>query len=167
MQPLAIAALSHLTPRSWRRSYFDDRFEKIDFDIETDLVAISIETFTAKRGYQIAAEFRRRNIPVILGGYHVTSCPEEALAQADAICVGEAESIWAQILDDVTTGQLQQRYEGFTQEVLNAGYDRSIFNGKKYFDLALVETGRGCGYSCTFCSITAFHKGQCKYRPVG
>ncbi len=166
MQPLAIAALSGLTPGNWERSFFDDRIEDIDFERKTDLVAISIETFTAKRGYQIAAAYRRRGIAVIMGGYHATSCPAEALEYADAVCVGDAEPVWAKVLSDARANKLRGVYEGRTGAVFSARYDRSIFKGKNYFDLALVETGRGCRYNCTFCSITAFHQGACKVREV-
>ena len=59
LQPLAIARLAAMTPPDWQTNFFDDRLEPIDFDAATDLVAISIETYSAKRGYHIAAQFRR------------------------------------------------------------------------------------------------------------
>jgi len=166
MQPLAIAALSHLTPHDWERTFFDDRLEPIDFDRPTDLAAISIETFTSKRGYQIATEYRRRGVPVVMGGYHATFCPDETLEHADAVCVGEAEGVWPSILADVQRGSLGGKHQNQEPCTAFTGFDRSIFEGKSYFKLALVETGRGCSFRCAFCSITAFHKGRCKHRPV-
>jgi len=166
MQPLAIAVLSALTPRSWERTFFDDRMEPIDFDRPTDLAAISVETFTAKRGYQIATEYRRRGVPVAIGGYHATFCPDEVLQHADAICVGEAESVWPQMLADAERGALAGRYLHKGMDPDFAGYDRTIFAGKRYFKIALVETGRGCRFRCAFCSITAFHAGRYKPRRV-
>lgn len=164
MQPLAIAALSHLTPSEWERSFFDDRLEPIDFNHPTDLVAISIETFTSKRGYQIAAEYRQRGIPVVMGGYHATFCPDEVLEHADAVCIGEAEGVWTSILTDTLQGSLRGKYQIPSQAF--TGFDRSIFDNKNYFKIALVETGRGCSFGCKFCSITAFHSGKCKPRPI-
>ena len=67
MHPLAIAALAALTPPDWNRRFFDDRVEDIDFDLPTDLVAISVETFTARRAYRIGGEYRRRGVPVAMG----------------------------------------------------------------------------------------------------
>jgi radical SAM superfamily enzyme YgiQ (UPF0313 family) len=167
MQPLAIAALSSLTPKSWGRTFFDDRLEPIDFDLPTDLVAISIETFTACRGYQIAAEYKKRGVPVVMGGYHATFCPDEVLQHADAVCVGEAEGVWATILGDLQKGTLNGKYEHAEEGSAFTGFDRSIFAGKNYFKIELVETGRGCHSKCSFCSITAFHKGNCLHRPIG
>jgi len=167
MQPLAIAVLAGMTPPEWEITFFDDRMEPIGYDTPSDLVGISIETFTARRGYQIAAEYRRRGVPVVLGGYHTTFCPEEALERADAVCVGEAEGIWPQLLADVAAKRLQRRYQGDGRQTL-AGItpDRRVFAGKNYFSLALVETGRGCPFRCNFCSISAFHGATYRRRPV-
>jgi radical SAM superfamily enzyme YgiQ (UPF0313 family) len=167
MQPLAIGVLYALTPDRWIKAFFDDRLEGIDYDQPTDLVAISIETFTAKRGYQIAREYRRRGVPAVMGGYHATFCPDEVLEHADAVCVGEAEQIWEGILRDAERGEMHGKY---TASDSAACYpmtpDRLIFAGKNYFKIALVETSRGCHFHCSFCAITAFHKGKRNHRPV-
>jgi radical SAM superfamily enzyme YgiQ (UPF0313 family) len=156
MQPLGIAALAGLTPQSWERAFYDDRFEPIDYEQGADLVAISVETYTARRAYQIAARFRARGIPVVMGGYHPTLCPEDAAMHADAICIGEAEGVWQTILDDALAGSLQPRYHASPGPLDGPAPDRSIFDGKTYFKLAMVETGRGCPVGCSFCSIAAF-----------
>ncbi len=71
--------------------FYDDRMEPIPFDEPTDLVAISVETYTARRAYQIASEYRRRRVPVVMGGFHATLCPEEVSEYAEAMVIGEAE----------------------------------------------------------------------------
>src|SRR5271157_4139847 len=78
MQPLSMALLASLMPLDVEVRFYDDRMEDIPFDEPTDLVALSVKTFTALRAYKIARQFRARNVPVIMGGYHVTLCPEEA-----------------------------------------------------------------------------------------
>ena len=87
MEPLWAAALSALTPRDIERDFLDDRIESIRYDHATDLVAISVETYTARRAYQIAARFRERGVPVVLGGFHVTLQPDEAARHADIVPV--------------------------------------------------------------------------------
>src|SRR5947209_16696743 len=91
MQPLSMALLASLTPAGVEVRFYDDRMEDIPFDEPTDLVAMSVETFTALRAYKIARRFRERGVPVVMGGYHVTLLPEEAAAEADASGVGDAE----------------------------------------------------------------------------
>jgi hypothetical protein len=78
MEPLTIAVLKSLTPSDMETELFDDRIELIDYSTKTDLVVITVETYTAGRSYSIAAEFKKRGIPVVMGGYHVTLIPQEA-----------------------------------------------------------------------------------------
>ena len=95
MQPLSMALLAGLTPPDVEVRFYDDRMEDIPFDEPTDLVAMSVETFTALRAYKIARQFRARGVPVVMGGYHVTLLPDEAAHEADAIVIGDAEPVWA------------------------------------------------------------------------
>ena len=81
MQPLSMAVLAGLMPPDVEVTFYDDRLEPIPFDEPTDLVVLSVETFTALRSYWIAAEFRARGVPVVMGGYHVTLFPDEAAEQ--------------------------------------------------------------------------------------
>ena len=92
MEPLALAVLGGLTPSGHELSIADDRMEKIPYDEPTDLVAINVETFTARRAWQIADEFRKRGVKVVVGGFHATLVPEEAAEHADAVMVGSAFS---------------------------------------------------------------------------
>lgn len=166
-EPLAMGVLSALTPAEWEVTFFDDRVEEIDYAMAADLVAISIETYSARRGYRIAERFRERGIPVVFGGYHATLCPDEAQAHADAVCVGEAETVWHEILADAVHGCLKRRYDGGTATALeNIRVDRSLFTGKRYLPLSLIETGRGCPFKCNFCSIGAFYGSTYRRRPV-
>ncbi|MBF0197596.1 MAG: B12-binding domain-containing radical SAM protein [Planctomycetes bacterium] len=167
MQPLSIAVLSSLTPTNWDRHFFDDRLEDIDYERPTDVVAISVETYTARRAYQIAAEYRKRGVAVIMGGYHATFCPDEVIQHADAVCVGEAEGCWGEILDDISSQSIKGIYRSNSQRTLSGiNPDRDIFTGKNYLRLNLVETSRGCSFSCSFCSITSFFKATHRSRPV-
>lgn len=167
MQPLSIAILAGLTPAHWDKRFYDDRLEDIDFDEPTDLAAISIETYTSKRGYEIAAEFRKRGVKVIMGGYHATFCKDEVIEHADAVCVGQAEGVWEQVLQDVEQGRLQPFYTSDkAADLSKARPDRSVFEGKNYLKIALVEAGRGCKFKCNFCSITTFYKAKYHRRPV-
>lgn len=80
--------------------------------LETDLVAISIMTVTAPWAYRFADACRLKGIPVVLGGIHPTVLPEEAILHADAVVIGEAESVWGEVLSDAGAGRLQGFYQG-------------------------------------------------------
>ncbi len=165
LEPLAIAALQAVTPSGVETEFFDDRLQTIDYTTPTDLVAISVETCTARRAYAIADAFRGRGVPVVLGGYHVTLLPEEAIAHSDAVVLGDAESVWADVVSNAAAGRLRRSYRGGVC-MAPPSPDRSIFRGKKYLPFGLVEAGRGCAGDCTFCSITQRSGGLHHKRPV-
>jgi radical SAM superfamily enzyme YgiQ (UPF0313 family) len=166
LTPLTLAALAGLTPPDVEVEAVDDRIESIDYDSHRDLVGISVKTFTARRAYQIADEFRKRGVPVILGGHHPTLLPDEAGQHADSVLVGEAEGVWDQVLKDAARGQLKKRYHHpETLPFEGVRVNRSVLAGKKYLPVAMVETTRGCPFSCNFCSVTAFFGRSFRHRP--
>lgn len=158
LEPLVFGILAKLTPPDVEVRMYDARVEPVPLDEPTDLVALTVETFTAKYAYQLAAHYRRRGVPVVMGGYHPTLLPQEALQFADAITIGDAESVWPQIVEDARVGKLQRIYQSPPNlETEGVIPDRKIFEGKKYRPLHLVQVGRGCKYACDFCSIHAFY----------
>lgn len=166
MEPLPIATLAGLTPDDIELRFYDDRMERIPFDEPTDAVAIPVETYTAHRAYQIASEYRSRGIPVVLGGFHPTLMPDEAARYGDAIMTGEAESVWAEMIDDLCHRTLRRRYDGIPASLENIRVDRSLFRGKRYLPIGLIETGRGCRFPCEFCAIQVFFARSYRRRPA-
>ncbi len=158
MEPLQLGVLAGLTPPEIECVLYDDRIEEINYDEPTDLAAITVEIYTARRGYEIAAEFRARGVPVILGGFHPTLFPEEAAAHADSILIGDAETIWAQVIEDAKAGQLRPRYQAPPGVAQLGGVlpRRSIFEGKGYLPITLIQFSRGCRFACDFCAISVF-----------
>jgi radical SAM superfamily enzyme YgiQ (UPF0313 family) len=169
MEPLAPATLAGMTPRGDGTvvKFYDDRTENIPFDEPTDLVAMSVETYTAKRSYQIASEYRRRGVPVVMGGFHPTLVPDETSEHAESIVVGEAEGLWPEVLSDFRGRRLRRVYKQAKRPALTGlRPDRSIFEGKRYLPVGLVEAGRGCHLQCEFCAIQAYFKNTQTRRPA-
>ncbi|MHC4160078.1 MAG: cobalamin-dependent protein, partial [Planctomycetota bacterium] len=150
MEPLQLGVLAGMTPQDVSVSLVEDRCEDIPYDSPVDLVAITVEIFTAKRAYEISAEYRRRGVPVILGGFHPTLLPEEAGLHADSIVIGDAETAWPDIIEDAKNGNLKPVYRpqpGIPQSKIIPR--RDIFKGKGYLPLSLVQFGRGCQNACS------------------
>ncbi len=162
MECLPAALIAGLTPPDVDIRFYDDRLEPIPYDEPTDLVAISVETYTAKRAYQIASEYRSRGIPVVMGGFHPSLVPDEVARYADSVIVGEAEATWSELIDDYRHNTPRKFYRAAERPSLEkARPDRSIFQGKRYLPVGLVEVGRGCHFRCEFCAIqTVFSQRQ-------
>ncbi|HEX6944524.1 MAG TPA: radical SAM protein [Gemmatimonadaceae bacterium] len=168
MQPLAFAILRALTPPDVEVVAYDERVERIPLDEPTDLVAMTVETYTARRAFQLATAYRRRGVPVVMGGYHPTFLPDECGMFADAVVLGDAEGTWPTVVADARRGRLrpvyqQGAYPSLTNQPLP---DRSVFDGKGYAPVTLVQYGRGCRFNCDFCSIHAFYGKSLRQRPV-
>lgn len=167
LEPLAFAVLAGLTPPDVERTLCDERLSPVPLDADADLVALTIETYTARRAYEIADHYRARGVRVVAGGYHPTFLPEEALAHADAVVVGDAERVWPAVVRDARAGRLERLYRSDTQpDLAGVVFDRSIFTGLGYRKVAAVQVGRGCRYACDFCSIHAFYGPHVRYRPA-
>lgn len=168
MEPLAPAVLAGLTPPGVEVSFYDDRMEGIPYDEPADLVAISVETYTARRAYQIASEYRNRGVPVVMGGFHATLVPEEVSDYAESILIGEAETLWPEVIEDFRDGRLRRVYRRAGRPSLDGlKLDRSIFSGKRYLPIGLVEAGRGCQFRCEFCAIQSYFQSTQTRRPAG
>ena len=167
LPPLLFAILRPLTPPDVLLSFIDENIEPVPFDVSFGAAAISIDTFTARRGYILAEKFRKRGIPVIIGGIHATLCPDEAGEFADAVIVGEAEDTWKTVIKDLRAGALQSRYISTNNTALaDIQYDYSVFQDKKYNHMWIVQFSRGCKFSCDFCSIHALYGNMLRTRPV-
>jgi radical SAM superfamily enzyme YgiQ (UPF0313 family) len=167
MEPLSLGVLAGLTPPGVDCRLFDDRIDEIDYDEPTDLVAINVETFTARRAYEIAAEYRRRKVLVVMGGMHATLLPDEVSEHADAVYTRDGEALWAQVVSDAHEGRLRPRYDGALGVPQPAVFPRrDLYVGKKYLPVSLLQFGRGCRFRCEFCAVSKYF-GHCHYtRPI-
>ncbi|MCW8803835.1 MAG: B12-binding domain-containing radical SAM protein [Ignavibacteriaceae bacterium] len=157
MEPLALGVIASLTPTEHKVYLTDDRIEKINYDGDFDLATITVDTYTARRAYQIADQFRDRGVPVVLGGIHVSLLPDEAIHHADSIVIGDAETVWEKLLIDLKNNQLQKIYTGEFRIPQNDRLpNRSIFKGKGYLPISIIQFTRGCPYECSFCSSAAY-----------
>ena len=166
-KPLGLLVLAGLTPPEWEVTIIDENLGLRDYAAmpEPDLVGITAFTSQANRAYEVAAEFRRRGVSVMMGGIHATMCCPEAMRHVDSVVTGEAEGVWANVLDDARCGRLQRTYAGkhvnmaaipaARHDLLNEGYA-----------FGSIQTTRGCPLDCSFCSVSAFNGRSYRHRPI-
>ncbi len=124
MPHLWMFLLQSLTPKEHEVILIDGnakamtRSELVKFckDEGVGLVGIGAMTRMVARAYLVADAIREAGIPVVMGGPHVTECPDEALGRdggprhADAVALGEADDYWADIVNDAANGTLKDTY---------------------------------------------------------
>ena len=168
--PLSLMTLAGLTPDDWEIVLRDEHVESSEVDGPFDLVGIQTYISSARRAYELSERWRRRGAKVVFGGLHATSMPQEAAHHADAVCIGPAETVWRQILDDCRQGRLTQFYRGRCDgsAALVPSPRRDLMNPRAYLVRHTMVTSRGCPHACDFCYKSSFW-GPTYYepRPIG
>lgn len=166
-KPLGLLVLAGLTPPQWELTIIDENLGARDYAAmpRPDLVGITAFTSQASRAYEVAAEFRRDGVPVVMGGIHATMCREEAMQHVDSVVTGEAEGVWAKVLDDARRGRLQRTYAGQHVDMAEAPPARQDLLNEGYA-FGSIQTTRGCPLDCSFCSVSAFNGRHYRHRPV-
>ena len=165
---LTLTTLAALTPAGIEVKITDENVDPIDFEEEVDLVGITGMVMHAKRAYEIAWQFRQRGIPVVMGGPHASSCPLEAKEHVDSVVIGEAEQVWARLIEDFGKGELQPFYQASSYcSMLGIPHPRlDLLRQDAYMTVNCVQTTRGCPHQCDFCHVTHFFGKTYRCRPV-
>ncbi len=125
MPHLWMFLLQALTPKEHEVILIDGnakamtRGELVQFcrDENIGLVGIGAMTRMVARAYLVADALRDAGIKVVMGGPHVTECPDEALGRdggkrhADAVALGEADETWHLIVEDAANDTLKDIYQ--------------------------------------------------------
>ncbi len=156
---LTLEQLIASTPEKYEIKIVNEWYEKVDFEEDCHVVAISSFTKDAYRAYELAKEFKMRGKKVILGGYHPTALPQEAKRYADAVVIGEAEESWPQLLRDLERDKLKPFYFKKARKIPPAKRIRHPF-------FSALQATRGCPYKCEFCQLTGFKDNIHRKRPI-
>jgi len=163
---LALPTVAAITPEEHEVILVDDNVSEINFDEQVDLVGVTAMTCYVNRAFDIADEFRKRGIPVVMGGPHATLAPYEALEHVDTVVIGEAENVWEQLLQDFEAGEMKEVYRGVDAKPTMKGNPPPAWNLVREKDYVFygVEATRGCPFDCHFCSIKQIYGNDFRVR---
>lgn len=175
--PLNLGYLAALTPRDkWTVDIIDETIElAVDYRsgelrfAGADLVGVSAVSYQAPRAYDIARACKKHNIPVVIGGPHASTIPDEVVRYADAAVAGEAESVWGDLLRDLEDGRLKKQYSGGLtplERYRDLYPDRELLKKKYNYKYSSIITTRGCPNRCDFCAVPLFQGKKYRERPV-
>jgi radical SAM superfamily enzyme YgiQ (UPF0313 family) len=170
---LTLPVLASITPPNIHIQLIDESLyiKKPDYhNLKTDLAALSVRTSCADRAYMISDILRSRGIKTVLGGIHPTVLPDESKTHADAVVIGEAETVWAQVCEDIHTNTLKPFYKGENPPDLRKlpipKRHLLRYPNRSMLNFPTIQTGRGCPHNCTFCSVKKVYGGTYRKRPV-
>ncbi|MCD4833364.1 MAG: cobalamin-dependent protein, partial [Bacteroidales bacterium] len=155
---LGIPIMTALSKNEHNVKLYDENIEEIDYDDTADIVAVSFFTPQANFAYDIAEQFKAKGKTVIGGGMHPSLMPDEASQYFDAICIGEVEGVWDDILNDFQNGQLKKIYKKEVHDIdIVPIPERGVFTDRNNYDweAKLIQTMRGCSFYCENCIIPA------------
>jgi radical SAM superfamily enzyme YgiQ (UPF0313 family) len=162
--PVPLAILNAVTPKNIETALIDEQTDRVQF--EGDVFAFSVSTQNSRAVYDISDTLRANGKKIILGGIHITVCPDEALRHADAIVTGEAETIWPDVCTDLMAGELKERYAGSpTLPSRMLPVDYRFFGKRSYLTPASLFATRGCNRRCSFC-VSSNYMGPYRTKPL-
>jgi len=166
-QQITMPYLAARVPPDWHVIHVDEEAEKLDWNIEADLVGITFHTPSANHAYKLASHFRSRGVCVAMGGPHVTLVPEEAGHYADVIFIGEAEGLWEEFLKGFLTGTYLRVYrQAGVPSLENVPMARkALFHRTDHAGGVLFAT-RGCPHHCDFCTVAVMYPHGLRKRPI-
>jgi len=166
MPPLSLAYIAALTPEDkYKIIIIDENVESVGYP-NADIVGITSYTAHVRRAYEIAQVYRKKSVPVVMGGIHVSTMPDEALNYCDAVVIGEAESIWHKVLDDFENKCLQSKYNAERLPLENMPFPKREYMQNNRYLWGTILTSRGCPMDCNFCSVTRFNGRKFRRRKV-
>ncbi|MGD0207145.1 MAG: radical SAM protein [Verrucomicrobiota bacterium] len=163
---LTMPLLAALTPGDVEIHHTDEIVSQVNFNRAVDLVGITTTTCSAPHAYDVADEFRRRGVAVVLGGPHPTLLPHEAARHADSVLIGEAEGVWPTAIRDFQEGRLKRFYRAAVPPSL-AGLPwarRELIERRAYGRGVLIAT-RSCPNACGYCMLPHFYHHYYRCRP--
>jgi len=158
MKPILFGLIYNLTPKTFELEFLDERVKPLPETIDSDIIAFSVETYTAKRAYIMARKYKTPKNRIVMGGFHPSVLPDEVLKYADTVLIGDAEDTWPELLQDCLEGTYKQIYQSKETCKLESSETSVPIYKHKYHNIGVYQASRGCKFHCDFCSIKTLYQ---------
>jgi radical SAM superfamily enzyme YgiQ (UPF0313 family) len=143
------------------------------------LCLVGVQTNQFCRAADIALALRRKQVAVMIGGFHISGMlsmfpdvPPEIQQLVDAgvsVVAGEVEHRWADLLRDAYDGKLKPIYRFLDDLPDLSDAPRPIkhkeFTAKHiHSNYGTIDCSRGCPFNCSFCTIINVQGRRSRYR---
>ena len=168
---LSLLTLAGMTPPTFQVEYREiaDLKQAGELPDNYDLVALTSLSAQIFDAYGVANRYRQMGVPVVMGGLHVSSLPDEAKEHCTSVVIGEGEPLWPQVLDDFERGNLKPFYAQTPHgmfDLRDAPMPRFDLLDPEKYNRITVQTSRGCPHKCEFCASSILLTPRYKVKPV-
>lgn len=139
---------------------------------------VGVQSNQFPRAVDLARQFRAHDLTVIIGGFHVAGClamlpeipPEirEAQDMGISLYAGETEGRMEEVLTDVWNGSVKPLYRYMSDlPVMDSApvpYLPDELVAKAAGNYTSFDSGRGCPFQCSFCTIINVQGRKSRYR---
>lgn len=154
--PVAIATVAAMAPPGIEVVLHDEALDPVDFNAPADFVGVTANVSQARRAIEIAAGFRARGTPVIIGGPHITLDPQAFDGACDVAVTGEFEELAEGFYADMLAGTLKPRYAGGRPDLTRSPVPAwELFDNDRAM-VGVVQTSRGCPFECNYCDVIQY-----------
>lgn len=165
---LGLLTLAGMTPKKHSIAYFESEDIKDNLPKDLDLIAISTYSAQIFEAYDIADKYNAMNIPVIIGGTHVTMVPDEAIEHCNSVIIGEGENCWLDVLNDYENNTPKKFYGSLdiSYDLNNAPLPAFELLDIDKYNRITIQTSRGCPHLCEFCASSTVISKAYKQKPM-
>lgn len=156
MPPLGLLTIASYLPEDFALRLVDRNVaEESEADWQwADVIFLSVMMAQREDYRRCVANAKMRGKPIAVGGPFTHALPEEACADADWVCFGEAESVMDELAGDLRADRRSRQYRGsdINMERVKIPRFELLPNVNDYATMAL-QFSRGCPFKCEFCDI--------------
>jgi radical SAM superfamily enzyme YgiQ (UPF0313 family) len=147
--------------------------------VKTVVCLVGVQTNQFPRACDLAREFRKAGLTVLIGGFHVSGylalLPEipadiqQLMDEGVTIVKGEVEETWGDLLLDAVNGRLKPMYDFLNNKpdlytkpipAIRKSYLRKFIAS----NFGTLDCGRGCPFECSFCTIINVQGRKMRFR---